>query len=137
MYLVPQSYVIRTHLLSRMDIIVFENNYLILHILKWILRKQCEAIQKLSEGLHLKQLLVHTMRQNNTEIVGRARIQHEQLLVHEATQYTAPWSSSLRREVTCSRMSMKSHITVVVATTHANTRNAVQACSSEPNKRRR
>lgn len=137
MYLVPRSYIIRTNLLSRMDIIVFENNYLIHSLLKRVLRKQCEAIQKLREGLQCEQLLVHTLWQNNTEIVGRERIQHEKLLVHEATQYIAPWSSSLRREVTCSRMSMNSHITVVVATTHANTRNAVQARSSEPNKRRR
>jgi len=59
-----------------MDIIVFENNYLIHNMLKWVLRKQCEAIQKLKKELHCEQLLVHTLWQNNTEI-GRARIQHK------------------------------------------------------------
>jgi len=86
MYLVTQSYVIRTHLLSRTEITVFENNYLIHNILKWVLRKEHEAIQKLSKGLYCEQLLVHTVRQYNTEIVGRARVQHEKLLVSETTQ---------------------------------------------------
>lgn len=47
--------------MSRMDIIVLENNYLIHSMLKRALRKWCEAIQKLSEGLHCEQLLVHKL----------------------------------------------------------------------------
>lgn len=40
---------------------------------------------------------------------------------------TVPWSSWLRRNVACSLTSTNSHMTVVVATIHANTRTSVQA----------